>query len=84
VDIPSSVVQYVLPRVNGQNIAHSFRQNLDVMVDSIPGTWSESRPKKYSPISVRLYLTSYNSEGITGFIQGQGIYHGAFGSQLLN
>ncbi|KIM37686.1 hypothetical protein M413DRAFT_448220 [Hebeloma cylindrosporum] len=30
--------------------------NMDVVVDSIPGTWSESRPKKHLPISAREYI----------------------------
>jgi len=52
---------------------------MDVVVDSIPGTWSESRPKKYTPILVRLYPDPQN---FIIYFLGQGVRHGKVGGQL--
>ncbi|KAF8879771.1 thymine dioxygenase [Gymnopilus junonius] len=36
---------------------YSIPYDMNTVVDSIPGTWSETRPKRYSPISAREYVT---------------------------
>ena len=56
---------------------------MDVVVDSIPGTWSERRPKKYAPISVCTYPNSRNLRGLNIYFQGQGVCYGAVCSKLL-
>lgn len=30
----------------------AIRQDMSIVVDCLPGTWSEERPKRYEPISV--------------------------------
>jgi hypothetical protein len=44
---------------------------MDVALDSIPGTWSERRQKKYAPISVCIYPNSCNLRGLNVFIYFQ-------------
>lgn len=40
--------------VTGRMLTTEFAQDFATVVDCIPGTWSEERPKRYEPISVSL------------------------------
>ena len=31
---------------------HSWLQDMTVIIDAIPGTWSADQPKKYEPVTV--------------------------------
>jgi hypothetical protein len=60
----------------------SLEQDLAAVVDCVPGTWSEARPKRYLPISVCVFSCSPLLASAEPNAGGR-IYEGSIGCKLL-
>jgi hypothetical protein len=77
---PERLVTFIASTTTVDNF--SSEQDLAAVVDCVPGTWSEARPKRYSPISVCVFSFSPLLAS-TEPNAGRRIYEGSIGCKLL-